>query len=312
MAVFFGIVALAALATPDMSALADVADREIEWSVGPAAQTGLDGRISLRHSLDPGAQTNDAIAVTNLSESAATFSVATGTGVIGADGAFDIVQADQDEGQWVEVDGLEAGQVTLAPGEVRILPVRIQVPVGAAPGDHPAGIAVGLSQGQALTVTNRIGVRVHLRVNGEVAPALSVSVTGASFSPSWIPFAPGKLTVGYEVAATGNVRLGARASAESFGLFGIGKSTVQDNPITELLPGEKTSRTMTLDAPALFWLWGDVSVVPTVVGEDEVSPPQALAADFSVAAVPWTGVAVVLLLAGTITAVKLRARRATP
>jgi hypothetical protein len=273
-------------------------DQVIEWSVSPADQTGPDGRISLRHELAPGASAEDAIAVTNLSAAAATFTVQTGAGAVGEDEAFDILAPDPaGPGGWVEVGGLDAGTVTLEAGETRRLPVTITVPAGAAPGDQPVGIAVGVSQGEGVTVTHRIGVRVHLRVAGEVRPELTVSITSARFRPSWVPFAPGRVLLEYRVENTGNVRLGAKVASLARGPLGVSGSSAL-TPVEELLPGDAVDRSASVPAPALFWLRESVTATPLVLGEDQMPAPGAAAASTALAAVSWTGLALLLALAG--------------
>ena len=52
-----------------------------------------------------------------------------------------------------------------------MLPISVAVPDDAVPGDHPAGIVVALSkEGDGVTVTHRVGVRLHLQVTGEITP----------------------------------------------------------------------------------------------------------------------------------------------
>jgi hypothetical protein len=285
------------------------AERGVEWSVAPATADEPDGRISLRHTIHPGGAVEDAIAVTNLSESSATFTVVTGAGMIGEDGAFDIGGRAESAGMWVSVDGLDGDKVTLEPGEVRVLPVVIEVPAEAAPGDHPAGIAVGLSQGAGVTVTHRIGVRVHLRVGGEIRPELTVKVNRASFEGSWIPFGAGRATIDYEVVNTGNVRLGATTVAQAAGPFGWGASSSPvGDAATELLPGDAVSRTVSIEAPALIRLGGSVAVTPKVVGADDVQPPQAIRAAFSIFAIPWTGIMLTVCLVAAALAIRRRRR----
>jgi hypothetical protein len=259
----------------------------IEWSVQPADAKGPDGRISLRHSAEPGSTIHDAIAVSNMSTVPATFAVATGSGVVGDD-VFDIDESATDgPAGWISVEGLEGSAVTLAAGETRVLPVTIALPADALPGDHPAGIAVGLSQGFGITVTHRVGVRVHLRVEGEINPQLTVKVNETSFQPALNPFAPGQLTIDYELSNSGNVRLGARINGQLSGPFGWGHEDFTADPVTELLPAERITRKLTVTAPALFWLTGTLSVTPLVVGEDDVRPPQAETAIFDQLAIPW-------------------------
>jgi hypothetical protein len=271
----------------------------IEWSVAPADSGGPDGRISLRHTLAPGEEADDAIAVTNLAEATTVFAVRTGAGIVGDDGVFDIGDPDPaGAGAWLTVGGLDdAGELALAPGETRVLPVRVSVPARATPGDHPAGIAVGVTQGDGVELTHRIGIRAHLRVSGDIEPALRATVTSARFSPSWWPFAPGRLTVEYELENTGNVRLGATLTATAEGPGGLGRSESPLDPLEELLPGERVDRVATLRAPTLFRLNGTLTMQPVTVGEDDVTPPAATTLVVRLTAVPWTGIALLLALA---------------
>ncbi|MDR0432911.1 MAG: hypothetical protein LBH48_06355 [Bifidobacteriaceae bacterium] len=262
-----------------------------EWSVAPSDASGPDGRVSLRHSVDPGASINDAIAVTNLGPDQATYTVSAGDGAVGPDGIFDIGGNPSDAGAWITVEGLENSTITVEAGETAVLPVRIDVPPGTLPGDHPAGIAVGMAGGQGVTVNHRVGVRLHLRVSGQVRADLGVKVTKTEFVPSVIPFWPGTLRVEYEVRNTGNVRLGTSGMAEATGPFGWGSKARPAGELRELLPGEAVPVAVTVTAPPLFKLDGQVEVTPKAVGEDDVVPPEAINAEFRATAISWSGMA---------------------
>ncbi|MCZ4068298.1 hypothetical protein O1W71_11505 [Microbacterium sp. H37-C3] len=273
----------------------------IEWGVVPADAAGPDGRVSLRHTIDPGAAITDAVAVTNHSAEPAVFAVTAGDGVVGADGAYDVrTDAPAAGGAWIDVDGLDGGSLALAAGETRVLPVTITVPADATPGDHPAGIVVGLSADQAgVTVTHRVGVRVHLQVAGDIAPALRIDAATASFTPSWIPFAPGTLTVEYQVTNTGNVRFGASAAAEAAGPLGLMPGGGAGEAL-EVLPGGSATQRIELPITPLFFAAGEVAVTPISLGDDRVPLPEAASSGFSTPAVPWSSIAVVVLGAGII------------
>src|SRR5690606_36198430 len=118
----------------------------------------------------------------------------------------------------------------------------------ATPGDHPAGIVVGVAQADdGVTVTHRIGVRVHLQVAGELSASLAVTETRASFTPSWIPFAPGTLTVDVDLENNGNVRVGASPVVTAAGPFGIADASAAP-PVVELLPGDSTQQQVPVQA----------------------------------------------------------------
>lgn len=279
-----------------------------QWSVAPATSAGPDGRISLRHTIDPGSGVDDAIAVSNLGTETATYVVAPGDGVVGDSGAFDIAAGDpQDSGAWITVDGLDAGSVTVAPGETRVLPVRIDVPMDVTPGDHPAGIVVGVTRSSdGVAVTNRVGVRVHLQVAGDIVPALHVGDVAASFTPSLVPFAPGTLRVETRVENTGNVRLGALAAVSG---TGVDAATLAGDP-AELLPGDSTTVVTETSAWPVFALFGTSTVRPVVLGDDAVSAPSPVEEGFTAPAVSWTGIAALLLAVGAVVATVVARRRA--
>jgi hypothetical protein len=252
----------------------------------------------LRHELEPGASVKDAIAVTNLSEAPVEFVVETGAGQVGEQGAFDIDESNvTGVGGWIAVAGLTDGKVVLEAGEARVLSLTITAPEDATPGDHPAGVTVGVSQGEDVTVTHRVGVRLHLRVAGDIRPELRLTVSEARFSPSWLPFAPGALLVDYRVENVGNVRLGADVAVEAAGPFGLGATKTGLDPVEELLPGESVERSAEIEAPTLFWLRATLTATPTVVGADEAPPAAAASAATSLPAVSATGVALLAALA---------------
>ncbi|MEX0152309.1 hypothetical protein [Microbacterium sp. LMI1-1-1.1] len=300
----------AAVAAPGSAAVAPASAAAAQWSVAPANADGPDGRISLRHTIDPGGSATDAIAVTNLGTEPATYTVAAGDGVVGDDGAFDIAAgAPEDSGAWITLEGAPDGTVAVAPGETRVLPLRIDVPADVTPGDHPAGVVVGVSTADdGVTVTNRIGVRVHLQVAGDIVPALGVGEVSTTFSPSWIPFAPGILRVETVVTNTGNVRLGALAAISGPGIT----SASLTGDATELLPGDSATVVTETSAWPILALFGSTQVRPVALGDDAITSPAPVDADFVAAAPSWTGLALLVLLAGAVTALVLRRRRRRP
>lgn len=312
------LLALLALLTPAEAAasepggrgpvLAATSDGASHWSVVPADTDGPDGRVSLRHVLDPGDQASDQIAVTNHADSPAEFTVTAGDGIVGANGAFDVSTDDAaGAGTWIDIDGLDDGRLTLDGGQTQVLPVTVTVPSDTTPGDHPAGIVVGMSgTDDGLTITHRIGVRLHLQVSGDLNPTLQIRDVETTFTPSWIPFAPGTLRVDYQVANTGNVRLGAATRVDTAAPFGLLPTRGGDD-IGELLPGETLTRSIETSAWPLLRLSGAATLTPIVVGEDQVALPEATERPFTVTAVPWTGLVLVLVAVGA--GLLLRRRR---
>lgn len=145
---------------------------------------------------------------------------------------------------------------------------------------------------------NRVGVRVHLRVNGEVQPALQVSEVDTRYEGSLNPFSPGRVISSFTVENIGNVRLGAAGTVEGSGPFGLLASRSDVAQIREILPGQSMRlEEVTTSAWPLFRVQTQVSATPVVVGSDEVAGEMAAAtAGSAITAIPWTQLLVLLAL----------------
>jgi hypothetical protein len=280
------------------------------WALEPTTGGAPDGRVSLRHEIEPGASVADEVTVTNFGSDPATFAVYASDGLISAEGSFDLLPPDQvpvDGGSWISlssIDGAAARDdggmiITIEPESTAVVPVTITVPDGATPGDHPAGIVAEFVPDDtgSVQLASRVGVRAHLRVAGDVVPSLTPDVVTTSWTPSWNPFAPGTVSVTYTVANDGNVRLGAATAAAVAGAFGVGATTGEEE-IREILPGQQRTVTTSLRVWPLFFGWGQVTVDPVVVGEDEVAATSATATPFTMWVMPWSqlGALAVLVL----------------
>lgn len=281
-------------------------DTGTTWSIVPtdAADEGRsDGRVSLRHEVEPGAAVDDAVLVTNHSASAAEFVVQAGDGILGEGGAFDIAtEPPTGGGSWVQVAGLGGGsgdRLVLEAGASRTLPITITVPDDATPGDHPAGIVVARTSGEgALSVTHRVGVRLHLRVAGEVRGAVEVRDVQTDYDGSLVPFGKGTVRVSFEVVNTGNVRLGARALIEAAGPWGWAAAESGDWSVDELLPSDSARVETDVEVWPTLRTSADIALTPQIVGEDAVSDPQGAQSSHGLWAVPWTGLLLLAFLIG--------------
>ena len=280
------------------------------WTVEPAHGDGADDRVSLRHDVDPGGSVTDAIEVRNFGPGAATFRVYASDGVVGESGAFDILplgQESTDAGTWVTFDDVpaasldSAGAMTLQlePDSSTVIPVSIAVPEDTVPGDHPAGIVAELvpADEHRVQLTSRVGIRLHLRVGGDLAARVEATGVDVDWSPGWNPFASGDLRVSYLLQNTGNVRLGTSAGLAVAGPFGLLPASAQDTR-REILPGEGVQVVADVPLWALFWTQGEITVTPAVVGADapeaEVTPSST---EVESVTIPWPQLAVVLLIA---------------
>lgn len=315
----FPLLLLALLASPlPAAAAASPVEGAVSWSIAPATADGADGRVSLRYSAEPGASLPDHVQITNFSEQELTFDLAASDGIVGPDGAFDVLPAADeptDVGAWVEIQPT----VTVEALGHAVVPFTITVPEGAMPGDHPGGIVASLSRASAesldaqVGLDARIGARIHLRVAGDVQASLLPSGVEATYEPSWNPFAPGRVHLGYTMRNDGNVRLGSVQDVTVAGLI-PGVSTLDESAFAEqreVLPRQTRVVTGTIEG---VWPWGRLDVQVTSlnapVGEDVIPVAvEASSATVAIAAVPWSQVVVVLLLALVVWLLVRRARR---
>ncbi|MFJ6651610.1 hypothetical protein ACIQLJ_02300 [Microbacterium sp. NPDC091313] len=311
-----------AVAAPRPAAAAAPVDApEVTWSIAPAGEQGADGRVSIRQTVDPGAEVRDRVAVQNHGAEPATFLIYASDGIITEAGDFDLLDAataPEDGGAWVSLSTGSA-EPALAPLRVEVpaasavlVNVAIAVPANATPGDHPAGIVAELASeaSSGVDFAARVGVRVHLRVAGEVAPAIVVGATTVHFEPSWNPFAPGRMLLRSEVRNDGNVRLGADAVATSAGILGLDATTTSLETVREILPGQQAVVVAEWEAWPLFAVAGAVNVVPVVVGDDVVPDGLVSVSEaFSVVAVPWAQLLLLVLVVVAIVLVILGIRR---
>ncbi|WEK61039.1 MAG: hypothetical protein P0Y60_17320 [Candidatus Microbacterium colombiense] len=295
------------------------------WALQPAQGGAPDGRVSLRHRVEPGAFVAESLALSNFGAEPATFAVYASDGVVGRDGSFDLIPAGQDSvdgGAWVAlgaVDGATPREdggfaVSVPAGETVAVSVRIEIPADASPGDHPAGIVAELLPDAASEVqlASRVGVRVHLRVSGDIMTGVRPQALQASYEPSWNPFAPGILTVRYDLTNTGNVRVGAQTVVDAAGPFGLVASDQAADPQREILPGQSVAAQVEMPMWPVFFVDGRAVATPDAVGDDEIEGTmEAGVESFTAWTVPWSQlVHIVLAVSGVLLFHRLRTRSA--
>lgn len=304
-----------AAALPGTLPAADDATGTVSWSVRPANLEGPDGRSTIAVELEPGTSTTEHVAVRNLGDAAVTFTVSANDGYLTRNGHFDMRPSSHeptDGGAWIS----HPATVDVGPGETMVVPFQVEVPADATPGDHPAGIAASVRSGEGTVSTeSRVGVRVDVRVAGEVAAVLAARVAGTTYTPSWNPFEPGELELDVDLANEGNVRLTGDLDARVEGGLGTGASSarVPAETVGEILPGATRRVTVTVDG---VWPTGrvgaEVTVVPAPVGEEGQAGTEADPAPVTAAttawALPWPQL-VLLVLVGIVVAVVLDDRR---
>nr|WP_314840631.1 hypothetical protein [uncultured Microbacterium sp.] len=279
----------------------------VTWSLQPATAGIPDGRVSLRHRADPGQRIDESIVLTNFSAQPAAFAVYASDGTVTGDGSFDLIPSVEEStggGAWVSLGAVEGSAprddggfaVTLEAGASVAIPVGVDVPSTAPPGDHPAGIVAELLPDAAteVQIASRVGVRLHLRVSGDIVAAARPEAVRASYAPSWNPFAPGTLTVTYDVTNAGNVRVGADSTVHVAGPFGLLGAELTPDARREILPGQSAVAEFAVPAWPLVMLEGTTRVQPSAVGDDEIEGALAAAsASFTVWTIPWAQLALI-------------------
>lgn len=298
---------------------ADAADTT--WSIAPASDVGPDGRVSIRQTLDPGAAVSDRVAITNYGEEPATFLVYASDGTLAPNGDFDLLASDVEPtggGSWIEFadpagheQALGVLDLTIPAGQTSVVEFRIAPPANATPGDHPAGVVAELahSDNQGVSFAARVGVRLHLRVTGELVPALEVKTIDTSFDYSWNLLDPSVLRIDSVVVNSGNVRLGLEPVVTASGPFAWLPASSNSGVVREVLPGQEAEISQSVEIWPLIWMTGSLNVVPTVVGDDIVPADlTATTAAFALTAIPWLQGIVLLALLGAVLATVLLGR----
>lgn len=296
--------------------------QKLSWALRPATDEEADGRVSLRHTLAEGEQAADALALTNFSDRPVSFDVYASDGTITAAGNFDLIPRGEEStggGLWITLESVTGataragGGLTIqtGPGETVVVPVTIQVPEDATPGDHPAGIVAELNpeDPSGVAFSSRVGVRAHLRVSGDVVGQLSAEDVQVTYTQSWNPFAPGTLSVSYVQSNVGNVRLGGEAITTAQGPFGVLPETVSAET-REVLPGQGVPNQVELQVWPLFHTAGTVRTVPAVVGEDVMDAAlTAGSTEFGAWTIPWSQLALLAAVAGLVVGVRVQRNR---
>ena len=216
-AVLLAFLPVAAVAsTPPALVQAD--DGTVTWSVEPAA-TPEGNRASFQYSVDPGTQIVDNVLVSNHGETSIDFTIYATDAINEPDtGAFSLLKADEtptDVGSWITT---ASDKLTLAAGQQADVPFNLLVPSDATPGDHVAGIVAsvqttGESNGATVVLDQRVGARVYLKVSGPVQSGVEVSGVTSGYTAELNPFAPGSVSVSYDVRNSGNLREGRAPKA---------------------------------------------------------------------------------------------------
>ncbi len=312
-----GDVGLSAPADVARSVPADVEPSQtVQWGVRPGDTAHGVDRPNFAYELAPGGSLTDSIVVSNHGDAPLTLGVYAADGYLTDDGTLDLLPAGEEStalGSWIALDSAE---IEIAPQEQAEVPFTVTVPADATPGDYAAGVVSSLVvvAEDGVTTDRRLGSRVHLRVQGDLAPVLAVDDVRLTYDGTLNPFAAGTATVTFTVTNEGNARIAPTAAVRVTGPFGLGATPALDVEVPELLPGSSVERTVEVDD--LWPLFREVATL-TVGGEvvplpgsvpDPTDVVPGVTATAVVWAVPWValGLLVVVVL---LVVRRVRARR---
>lgn len=281
---------------------------QVSWGVRPADTVHGTDRPNFAYRLPPGGTLQDAIVVTNRGAEPLTLDVYAADGFLTPDGTLDLLPAGEESralGAWTVA---ASSPVTVPPDESVEVPFTLTVPAGAQPGDYAGGVVSTLrvENAEGVTVDRRLGSRVHLRVTGELTPALTVDDVRVSYLGAGAnPLAPGTATVSFTVTNTGNARIAPGETVTVGGPFGWGSTPSARVDLPELIPGATVQRTATLEevwplllASAEVSVGGTVVALPGATAEDVAVPTATASA--RAWAIPWTWIAALLLVVAVV------------
>ncbi|MET0929161.1 MAG: DUF916 domain-containing protein [Aeromicrobium sp.] len=291
-------------------------DARVSWAVRTASNDFGADRQNYDYTLDPGGKLTDALMVVNHGKKALTLKVYAADGFTSDSGQLDLRTADEKPtgvGSWLTAG---RGSIKVPAGKTVEVPFTIALPRNATPGDHVGGIVTSLAtpgDEPGIEVDRRLAMRVHLRVGGELAPALAVEDLHVDHDGALTPFGRGDATVSYTIHNTGNAIVTAQQDASvagPFGAFRVRAASIDDSPA--LLPGDSWKVETVVDGvlPTVR-LAATVTLEPLVTdASGTITATDPVESTTHAWAVPWTGLLLlVVLVAIAVLAVRSRRQR---
>jgi hypothetical protein len=240
------------------------------WTVSTAPNQYGSGRPLYSYTAKAGESLTDGIDIANQDAEPITLKLYAADGFTTDSGGFDILTQDKpskDLGTWVKPS---VSSVTIAAGRTVQVPFQLTVPANATPGDHMGGIVTVLDQNPdgtsgSTTVHRRVGLRIKVRVGGELAPRLEIENFKLDFVGTSNPFGTGNAIARYTVRNTGNTLLSGLQNITVSGAFGRSPRTIDGARLPQLLPGESWDVKVPVDnVRGLLWVSSKVSVTPVL------------------------------------------------
>ncbi|WP_372671186.1 WxL protein peptidoglycan domain-containing protein [Amycolatopsis kentuckyensis] len=283
--------------------------QETPWTVSTAANDFGAGRDNYSYTAAPGDRIDDGLVIANHGSVPLDLAVYAADAFTAESGQLDLLahaKPSTGVGAWVHP---AHDRVTVRPGQSAQVPFTLALPADATPGDHLGGILASLTQGD---VERRVGLRIRLRVGGDLRPALAVENLDMRYSGTIDPLGTGDATLAYTIRNSGNAVVTARQSATATGPFGslrVAADPIPDSP--PLLPGETWQVTAAVHGvtPALY-LAGTVSLVPLLTdAAGSTTPLSGVDTTAHSSAVPWTAVLFIVLCVLLIVFLVVRRRK---
>ncbi|MFD8340364.1 DUF916 domain-containing protein [Streptomyces solisilvae] len=276
---------------------AAAADGDASWTVRTAANDFGTDRRNYGYTLNPGARIEDGLVVANHGSTPLHLAVYTADGFTTKAGKLDLVRNGATStrvGAWARPDRPD---VTVRPGQSAEVPFTLTVADNAEPGDYLGGIVTSLTRpGQA---ERRLGIRIRLRVGGELKPRLSVEGLRVRYAGTSNPLGKGEATVTYTIRNTGNAILSTRQAVSLSGPFGrphTDAGKIDDSP--QLLPGDtwKVSVPVREVAPALRTT-GRVTLTPLLAdASGSIAPLATVETTAHAWTIPWVSLLLLLVV----------------
>lgn len=297
--------AVASLAMLPPASPAWAAQQGEAWSVSTVDGELGEGRPNFEYALGPGETVTDAMLVKNTGTEPLRLRIYAADAFTTSSGAIDILKAGEpslDAGLWTEP---ATEFIEIAPGESEEVPFTIAVPDGALPGDHSAAIVASLLEeqdGSQVQVERRLGLRISIRVPGEMTADVALEAVDAAYAATWNPFDPGRVQVTYQLTNNGNTRVNVLDDLRVSGLLGMFPGAVIGTDVTDLLPGSSVQVVREVPTAAIGPVSGELTIVNTPL-DDAVPAPEQLQSEVSVFALPWALIALILLVLAAVAVV---------
>ncbi|MEU4238173.1 DUF916 domain-containing protein [Actinoplanes sp. NPDC026619] len=313
MKTFVAAVAAAFVVLGATPALAEGGD--VTWTVRTASNGYGEDRSSYSYAVNPGGTIKDAMVVANRGKIPLSLAVYTADGFTTGTGQLDLRNRETKAtgiGLWVKTAGTT---VAVPAGQAVPVPFTVTVPPNATPGDYVGGILTSLTQPsstETINVERRLGIRIKLRVGGDLKPALSIENLAVDWTGSGNPFADGDATVSYTIHNTGNTGLSATQAVRiegPFSMFGTDAAKIAAPP--ELLPGETWKFSVPVHgvAPAID-LTATVTLTPIATdASGSTSSLPAVRESTHFAAISWSLILLILVVIALIVAAVVISRR---